>query len=152
MIVAVNNDDADASMSIPAACDSMWSIVGRKVSANGGRINATVKGNSGKIWIPSDSAKTYESVEITIAEKTTASAIKKEAAPAPKEEAVPETKPKKTVKVPKNKSYEEMIVVDLQQCILEKMRKNGPVTERMAQDVYENTHHGALETWAKSFW
>ena len=31
------------------------------------------------------------------------------------------------------------------------MKKNGPVTERMAQDVYENTHHGSLVTWAKSF-
>ena len=50
-----------------------------------------------------------------------------------------------------NKPYEEMTVQELQQAILEKMRHNGPVTEYMLGTVIENTHHGSLLTWVKSF-
>ena len=47
--------------------------------------------------------------------------------------------------------YEEMTVAQLQTVILEKMAKNGPVTEWMKKTVDDNTHHGSLLTWAKSF-
>ena len=69
------------------------------------------------------------------------------------EEIVEITKeePKKTVVIPENKSYEEMTVEELQQVILGKMAKNGPVTEYMEKTVYENNHHGSLVNWAKSF-
>ena len=69
------------------------------------------------------------------------------------EEIVEITKeePKKTVVIPENKSYEEMTVEELQQVILGKMAKNGPVTEYMEKTVYDNTHQGSLVTWAKSF-
>ena len=50
-----------------------------------------------------------------------------------------------------NKSYEEMTVEELQEAILEKMRKNGPVTEYMLGTVRDNTHHGSLINWVKSF-
>jgi hypothetical protein len=50
-----------------------------------------------------------------------------------------------------NKSYEDMTIEELQEVILEKMRKNGPVTEYMLGTVRENTHHGSLINWAKSF-
>ena len=66
-----------------------------------------------------------------------------------KEEAV---KPhNETVTVDWNKPYEEMSIEELQEVILEKMRKNGPVTDYMLGTVRENTHHGSLVTWAKSF-
>ena len=55
------------------------------------------------------------------------------------------------VKVPVNKTYEEMTIEELQEAILEKMRKNGPVTDRMRQDVIENVYHNSLVTWVKSF-
>ena len=32
-----------------------------------------------------------------------------------------------------------------------KMRRNGPVTDYMLGTVRENTHHGSLVTWARSF-
>lgn len=70
------------------------------------------------------------------------------------EEAIVEItkeEPKKTVVIPENKSYEEMTVEELQQVILGKMTKNGPVTEYMEKTVYDNTHQGSLVTWAKSF-
>ena len=44
-----------------------------------------------------------------------------------------------------------MSVEELQEAILEKMRKNGPVTDRMRKDVEENIWHGSLVNWAKSF-
>jgi chemotaxis signal transduction protein len=50
-----------------------------------------------------------------------------------------------------NKPYEEMTIEELQEVIIGKMRKNGPVTDRMMKDVTDNTHRGSLVTWAKSF-
>ena len=47
--------------------------------------------------------------------------------------------------------YEEMTIEELQFCIIEKMRKNGPVTDQMRRTVVENTHHGSLMNWVRSF-
>jgi hypothetical protein len=44
-----------------------------------------------------------------------------------------------------------MSVEELHEAILEKMRKNGPVTDYMLKTVLENTHHGSLVTRVKSF-
>ena len=68
------------------------------------------------------------------------------AAEAPVSQSIP-----KKVIVPQNKSYEEMTIEELQEAVLEKMRKNGPVTDRMRQDVIENVYHNSLVTWIKSF-
>ena len=71
----------------------------------------------------------------------------------PKEEPAPiqeETKNEQIV-VDWNKPYEDMSVEELQEAILEKMRKNGPVTDYMLGTVRDNTHHGSLVSWVKSF-
>ena len=44
-----------------------------------------------------------------------------------------------------------MTIEELQEAILEKMRKNGPVTDYMLRTVRENTHLGSLICWVKSF-
>ena len=67
-----------------------------------------------------------------------------------KVEPAVETEPEK-VTVDWNKSYEDMTIEELQEAILEKMRKNGPVTEYMLGTVRENTHRWSLITWVKSF-
>ncbi len=163
VIVAVNNDGNGAVLNLPATKNEyIGALSGEKISACGGRITVNVKGNSGEIWIPADCGDMCEPVgkefevkaperAATIgtapekkAEEKTVSAVSDSAPKA-------ETAPEKTVKIPENKSYEEMTVEELQLCIIEKMRRNGPVTERMAQDVYENNHHGSLVTWARSF-
>ena len=64
---------------------------------------------------------------------------------------VQEEKKAEKVVVDWNKSYEDMSVEELQEVILEKMRRNGPVTDYMLGTVRENTHHGSLVTWARSF-
>ncbi|MBQ1312216.1 MAG: alpha-amylase [Blautia sp.] len=55
------------------------------------------------------------------------------------------------VPLPADKPYEEMTVPELQKIIYEKMKKNGPLNDRMYQDIIENNHHGSLINWAKSF-
>lgn len=52
---------------------------------------------------------------------------------------------------PINKPYEEMTIQELQNAILERMRQNGPVTDRMYQDVIENVYHNSLLNWIRSF-
>lgn len=49
------------------------------------------------------------------------------------------------------KSYEEMSIEELQEAILAKMAKNGPVTDQMLRTVRENVYHNSLVNWVKSF-
>ena len=52
---------------------------------------------------------------------------------------------------PAGKPYEEMTVEELQGAILEKMAKNGPVSDRMRRDVTDNIWRDSLLNWVKSF-
>ena len=54
------------------------------------------------------------------------------------------------VQVP-DKPYEEMTVEELQQAVLQKLAKNGPVTDQMKKDVADNVYHDSLVNWVKSF-
>ena len=49
------------------------------------------------------------------------------------------------------KAYESMTIEELQEAILSKMEKNGPVTEQMLRSVYENVYPNSLLNWVKSF-
>lgn len=69
----------------------------------------------------------------------------------PKQEEVPSGRILDAVPFPENKSYEEMSVEELQKVIYEKMKKNGPVTDRMYQDIIENVYPSSLASWARSF-
>ena len=69
-------------------------------------------------------------------------------APEPGQEQAQGEKKKETVK---DLPYEQMTVEQLQAVILEKMAKNGPVTDRMRKEVKENIWHNSLVNWAKSF-
>ena len=51
----------------------------------------------------------------------------------------------------RKKTYEEMDIEELQQAILERMAMNGPITDRMRQDVMENVYHNSLLNWIRSF-
>ena len=42
-------------------------------------------------------------------------------------------------------------IQELQEAILERMGRNGPVTEQMKRDVLENVYHNSLMNWIKSF-
>ncbi len=159
VIIAVNNADSPATMSLPAGSSESYSdaISGEKVTAKDGRIEITVPGNYGAIWIPSDMSceriqpiKTIETKKVNVTEKASEIPVKTEKSEASENISTEEKKTAKAITIP-DKPYEEMTIEELQEAILEKMSKNGPVTEYMLRTVRENTHHGSLLNWVKSF-
>lgn len=161
VIVMVNNDDNACTMNVPANGEYTGALSGKKISASGSLV-VEIAGNSGEIWIPSTSVnievpkvemakmvKTSNPVEI----QKMAETVKQKEEPKVLEAAKLEetTKMEAPHVLDLNKPYEEMSIEELHEVILGKMRKNGPVTEQMKRDVDNNTHHGSLVTWARSF-
>ena len=160
VIVAVNNDAAPADLRIPAEGQKSFTglLSGKKIAVTDSCLHCTIPGNSGEVWIP-------EGTDCPTAEKPILPAVGKQPEPAAEKKAEPvkkkqpepaEKKPSKPAEkapawIPRDKSYEEMTVEELQSVILEKLAKNGPVTDRMRQDVAENIWHDSLVNWAKSF-
>ena len=66
VIVTVNNDDNASSMSLPAgnAAEYVGTLTGEKVPVENGRINISVAGNSGNIWVPAGDMPEYKPVEM----------------------------------------------------------------------------------------
>lgn len=50
-----------------------------------------------------------------------------------------------------DEAFEKGKIAGLQEAILAIMEKNGPVTDQMKRDVYNNEHHDSLINWVKSF-
>ena len=178
VITTVNNSDNEVYMDLQAGNSGEYvgALTGEKVSVNGGRIQVKVPANYGEIWIPAEmfdkSFAPIKNVEIDkkpevimVVEEPVVTEDKKEDVKV-KEDKVKDAEIKenkiediKTKTEPKeekvvvdwNKSYEEMTIEELQEAILEKMRKNGPVTEYMLGTVRDNNHHGSLVSWVKSF-
>ena len=171
VIVTVNNGDSDVYMDLACGepAEYVGALTGERVSTADGRIRVRVPANSGEIWLPAELCN--ESLA-----PIKASEIQKAPEPVKYIEKEPEAEPFKTVEEPakpeapraepvieqeekqpekttlnQNKEYEDMSVEELQEAILEKMRRNGPVTDYMMGTVRENTHHGSLVTWVKSF-
>lgn len=154
VIVTVNNSDNDVDMSLSCGDSSEYvgALTGERVCANGGKINVRVPANFGEIWIPAE--KCSESfAPVKFAEIKKAHEVVKVVAEPEKTDIVKAQEEKKSEKiaVDMNKPYEDMSVEELQEAILEKMRQNGPVTDYMLSTVRENTHHGSLVNWVKSF-
>ena len=163
VITTVNNGDNAVSMNVEAgnSTEYVGALTGQKVSVDGGRVQVDVPANFGEIWIPAEMMeksiapiKTVEIVKapapVKVVEAPKAEPVKRVEIIKPVEEAKAEEKAE-TVVVDWNKPYEEMTVEELQEAILEKMRKNGPVTDYMLGTVRENTHQGSLVNWVKSF-
>lgn len=142
VLVAVNNDNNPATFGLRAKCGSyIGGLSGTKVTAQGGHIHFTLGGNAGEIWIPEDMAQ----ADLTpILEQ-----IRQKLASAPSHQ--PAGQQSVPVAAPAGKPYEHMTVPELQQAIIDKMAKNGPVTDRMRQDVVENIWRESLLTWVRSF-
>ena len=167
VIATVNNCDNEVHMNLEAGNSSEYVgvLTGERVSVNGGRIQVRVPANYGEIWMPAElmdeSQAPLKTVEI---KKTPVQPMEvvKEAEPveveatkasAPVIDVKKEETPKEVSKVTVDwsKPYEDMSVEELQEAILEKMRGNGPVTDYMLGTVKENTHHGSLVNWLRSF-
>ena len=177
VITTVNNGDQAVSMELQAGAsvEYIGALTGEKVSVNAGRIHVSVPANFGEIWIPAEMfdesiapvetvkiKKSPEPVKVEVykQEEVKAELPKTEGSKKNKKAEVSVKTPKKPelaavaeekIAVDWNKPYEEMSVEELQEAILEKMRKNGPVTEYMLGTVKEHTHQESLVTWVKSF-
>ncbi len=155
VIVTVNNSDDDFTMNLPAqnAAEYIGGISGTRVCVNNGYISVNAEANSGEIWLPVCSTdEQVQPIEIKVEEKQVkAETIEKpvEITDSAKEEVLAQTE--KTIEQKVNKSFEEMTVEELQEAILERMKRNGPVTQQMKKDVLENVYHNSLVTWIKSF-
>ncbi len=162
VIVAVNNTDCDISLSLPCGNFSEYTGVlsGAKAMVQNGHINVNVPANYGEIWLCEDCTDTafapLKNVKIQKSKKpatpkTAKTPAYKEKKAEEKPSANPSATPSEKPLLNLNKPYEEMTVEELQEAILEKMRKNGPVTDYMLGTVRENTHHGSLLSWVRSF-
>ena len=108
-----------------------------------------IPGNSGEIWIPKASdRKKYTPVKDLVKE-TGSGSRKAGGAGSGKPKNTPQPKMPQRAAVPK--PYEEMTIEELQAEILAKMAANGPVTDRMKQDVLENVYPNSLLNWVRSF-
>lgn len=154
VIVTVNNSANEVSMTLPCTNTSEYigTLSGKRVCVSNGQIQVSVAADSGEIWIPaelcSESFSPVKAAEIKKSPLTVTENKEPENIPltqAQEEKASPE------IAVNPHKSYEEMSVEELQEAILEKMRKNGPVTDYMLGTVRENVYHNSLVNWVKSF-
>ena len=154
--VAVNNGYIDAD--ITGNSGEIWKAANSELQMTPiARDMTVVSSVDNKTLNESEAAKTEgnmgaeESKEKENIIKTNDSAVKKDIE-AYASASVDDTSVQiKDIEVPVGKSYEEMTVPQLQKVIYDKMRKNGPVTDKMYQDIIENNHHGSLVNWAKSF-
>lgn len=155
VIVTVNNHDNDSIMNVPAqnAREYIGGLSGTKVLVKDGYISVNVKANSGEIWLPGCSADDrVQPIKLNVVERPAEILTAQKTAKITehdKEEITAEIE-KDNAKM-RNKSFEEMTIKELQEAILERMRRNGPVTEQMKKDVMENVYHNSLVTWIKSF-
>lgn len=149
VIITVNNSDDEVHFNLLCsnATEYTGALTGEKVAVTDGRFQVKVPANYGEIWIPtqniSDTFKPIKTIEIEEASKP----IKSEETQNLKNEEEQTDK----VIIDLNKPYEEMTIEELQEAILEKMRKNGPVTDYMLGTVRENIYHDSLINWVKSF-
>ena len=165
IIVTVNNGEGVAEMRLPCGNvkEFTGALSGEKLTVKDGFIDVQLPSDYGEIWIAtediSESIAPVKTVEIKKSVKATKAVeepqktadAKAEALPKNEEaEKIQEKSETKKVIVP-DKPYEEMTIEELQEAILEKMRKNGPVTEYMLGTVRENTHQGSLLNWVRSF-
>ena len=154
VIVTVNNSDSDVQLNLacPDASEYKGALTGESVPVKDGHIQVNVPANYGEIWIPSEfSGESFAPIKTVKIEKASEPVKAAEKIEIPEPSTVEEEKTQEKTASDLNKPYEEMSIEELQEAILEKMRKNGPVTEYMLGTVRENTHHGSLLNWVRSF-
>lgn len=177
-LTAVNNDDGPYSMSLPTQGGDSYTglISGMEIPVQSGQINVTIDGNSGDIFVPTGSVnigasgKAGRKAKSKTKEPIKAANVDNSRAELPTENAgstkttdpgTPDAAPvDKTTTDGRNeggstaatsKSYEEGIIKGLQEAVLARMEKNGPITDQMRRDVEGNVYHDSLINWIKSF-
>lgn len=169
VITTLNNGGNEVNMSLPSGNSEEYigALTGTRVKVNGGQIQVRIPADFGEIWIPAElydaSIAPIQTMEIVkmpepvkVSESVKVPESVKAAEPVKTETQVEAEAPAKAEEPAKvivdwSKSYDDMSIEELQEAILEKMRKNGPVTDYMLGTVRDNTHKGSLVSWVKSF-
>lgn len=166
-IVTVNNDDNPYTLTVACGSSSTFTgaLSGERVAANNGTITVTIPANSGEIWLPETSDSSQEPaapIELNVADAIADAKKQEEAAPV--ENARPQSASEAKAPVPStiqeatprqnescNVDFEKGKIAGLQAAVIARMEKNGPVTDQMKRDVYNNEHYDSLINWIKSF-
>ena len=154
VIVTVNNCDHDITVTVPAGnfTEYQGALFGAGIIAQGGQLHITTPANSGEVWLPkAHCGEVFAPIKTVEIKKSEPAPIKTSEKFDPAPEIVPVTLTEEKPPVDLSKPYEEMTIEELQEAILACMAKNGPVTEYMLGTVRENTHHGSLLNWVRSF-
>ena len=128
-----NNGEELFAATLPQGTYTGW-LTGQKITTDNGGLRLTLPPHSGEIWLP-------EGVSLQVPKPVT---FRAQEEPTPAE--TKSLEPQET-----NKPFDQMTVEELQQAILAKMAKNGPITQRMYQDVAENVYRDSLLNWVRSF-
>ena len=128
-----NNGEELFAANLPQGTYTGW-LTGQKITTDNGGLRLTLPPHSGEIWLP-------EGVSLQVPKPVT---FRAQEEPSPTE--TKSLEPQET-----NKPFDQMTVEELQQAILAKMAKNGPITQRMHQDVAENVYRDSLLNWVRSF-
>ena len=128
-----NNGEELFAANLPQGTYTGW-LTGQKITTDNGRLRLTLPPHSGEIWLP-------EGVSLQVPKPVT---FRAQEEPTPAE--TKNLEPQET-----DKPFDQMTVEELQQAILAKMAKNGPITQRMHQDVAENVYRDSLLNWVRSF-
>ena len=180
VLVCVNNDDAPATLCIRNMNGMFKGLLsGSTLNTQNGNLTVTLPADSGDIFVcaqteiktsplpqiqptePKKEPVAPQTVQLPKTQAPKADQTPQKEAPKPvqAQPAAP-AKPKTDANtatpdfcdpVPAGLAYEDMTVEQLQQVIFEKMKKNGPVTERMYKDIADHVWHNSLVNWAKSF-
>lgn len=155
VFVTVNNSDRAVTMTLPAdGCSYRGALFGGHAEVSDGYMSVSVAADAGEIWIADTDGKQPAENETEVLQKVVRKMQSEEPAA---EEIQPEAassagkEPAAEATVDWSKPYEEMSVEELQAGILEKMKNNGPVTDRMRREVMENIYRDSLVNWIRSF-
>lgn len=168
IVVAVNNDDSDYVMTLPAGSSDEYigALSGEKVSVVNGNIVVNIRANSGDIFVPyTGSEKNIKPVE-PVEEKTVVPEVKKASeeviAESPVVERVKDEEVNAEAEVLEaatdevadsayDEAFEKGRIAGLQDAVIALMECRGAVSEQMRRDVYAQTHMQSLINWVKSF-
>ena len=128
-----NNGEELFAANLPQGTYTGW-LTGQKITTDHGDLRLTLPPHSGEIWLP-------EGVSLQVPKPVT---FRAQEEPTPAE--TKNLEPQET-----DKPFDQMTVEELQQAILAKMAKNGPITPRMYRDVAENVYRDSLLNWVRSF-
>ncbi|MBP3913350.1 MAG: alpha-amylase [Lachnospiraceae bacterium] len=167
LIVAVNNSDGETRINVEASAGCYIGLLtGKKLNSEGGRLEIALQGSDGDIFAPYGGEEEPEVPEVPVqipVRKAVEKPVRKEEEKRSDDQPVQKAEEKHSDEKPAQKAeekcpveipdipYDQMTVEQLQAVILDKMAKNGPVTDRMRRDVMENVWQDSLVNWARSF-